>query len=121
MDISAINYKANAENAYTFKLVLDGDETDIELTVIGADSKAYRSAFTKELRANADAENVDVDASNARIYSVCLVGWTNIEEGKKPLEYSQENALYLLEQYPLICNEVSKAVEKRANFTPPNK
>ena len=119
MDISQFNYRASAEAGYTFTLKHPetGEDTDITITVIGADSKAYRNAFVNELRKNADKESVDTIATDASVYSKCISAWTNIEENGEALECTQENAFKLLENYPWITLQVAEAVESRVNFT----
>lgn len=136
MDISKYDYQAGAESGFTLtlkepELTVEKDkkgkavrsyyaDTDIRITVLGADSKAYRKAFTAEIRRGKDEAEADVDESNARVYSKCITGWEGIEENGKPVKFSEDAAFDLLNRYRWITDQVAEAVEKRANFmTPP--
>ena len=125
MDISAYNYREMAEGGYTFALLHPetGEETDIRVSVIGQDSKAYNKAFTQTIRdANEDEElKNDTQAINARVYGACVTSIENMEVEGEPFEFSPENVIALLEQFPWLCSQVSAAVEKRVNFTKPPK
>lgn len=122
MDIAQYDYQAGAESGFTFtvKHPESKEDTDIRITVMGADSKAYRKAFTAEIRRGQD--DPDADESNARIYSKCIIGWEGIEENGKPVKFSQEKAYEILDRYRWITAQIAEVVEKRANFmTPPEK
>ena len=123
MDISAFDYQAQAERGYTFTLILpDKTESDIKISVVGADSKAYRAAYTAAIRKAAKEESAaSIDEANAEVYAECVTKIEGLEIEGKPFVFTLENVRELLARYVWICDQVAAVVDKRANFTKPLK
>ena len=126
MDLSTLNLAADAERGFALTLTnpVTREETDIVVTVVGADSRTYRQARAEAFRASAKAgdDAPGADDLNALIYARCVKGWEGVEENGKPVPFTPENAERLLNTYFWIVDQVAEAVEKRANFhKPPEK
>lgn len=102
---------------------VDGKPTDVFITIMGADSKEWRSAkkaqTTKILQAKADdkMEELDYDAMDAEALARVTMGWKGIDKDGKPYEFSYENAVDLYINSPSVVNQLIQFLGDRANFT----
>lgn len=126
INLEDFDLTTDAERGFdlTLKDPYTGKSTDVVFSVIGSDSRAYRSAKAEAFRANLktareDGEQEDADELNARIYAKCVRNWEGLSLKGQPLEYSPENALTVLKRFPWISDQIAAAVENRLNFTKP--
>lgn len=99
----------------------------VALLVVGSDSKRYRlfshKAQNRRLKSltSGRARKVDLDAEeierdNIALAVHCVIGWTGLESGGQPVEFSKENVERLFAAQPYIRELVSAFIEDRVNF-----
>lgn len=124
MDLSNFDLAAYADKGHTFALKnpYTGEDTDIKITVVGADSRKYRQARVDAVRASAKSDHtLDSDDFNSIVYSRCIIGWEGVEDEGKAVKLTVDNAEKLLNKYLWMIDQIGEEVEKRANFTQPPK
>lgn len=149
MDYRKLDYPANAETGSTLTLMDEGepvtapDGSPMTVTVMGADSAAYKKAafeYGREaIKAGDDMIDYDLVASRtAALLAVCTKAWSYMPdpatfEGatKKDgtldvtkigaLECTPENARAIYSRFPSFAEQVDAHIHNRANFTPASK
>ena len=81
-------------------------ETDISVVIKGI----YADKFREESEA---ADDID---KTCAFLSHFTVGWKNIEENGKPVEFSEKEAERIYKNYPIIRNQVMAAAMDVRNF-----
>jgi len=103
----------------------DGTETDLVVEVCGIDSPQFRKGSMarqnkalqgvkrgkQKVYTAEELEQRDIDTIVA-----CTIGWSNFESGKKPLEFSAENAEAVYRQHGFIKDQINEAIADRVNF-----
>jgi hypothetical protein len=94
-----------------------GEKEDAVFTVLGIDSKTWRSA-QKEFRRN--AENVDDMLDHDVLWPMVakiLIGWENISgEDGTPYEYTIENCEWLCQNSVSLVMQIFSFIIDRKNF-----
>lgn len=122
MDINEL-YTAEAHEKGAEMRVLDqhGKKTDLYITFVGVDSKAWRDISKQKMRvmisqlSGKDKGELE-EISQASIYASAATGWRGFMSGGKKLKFSEETALTLFSQAPYIADQAEKFISQRANF-----
>jgi hypothetical protein len=94
------------------------------LTVLGADSTAYRQAERRLLIATAksgpvsELDAVTVEAAEAQLLANGTVGWRDLEIDGSAYAFNAENARRLYTRFPWIAEQVRRAIHDRGLFLP---
>ena len=123
MELSQLNLRENANKGFAFKPkhpVIG--ETDLEITVLGSDSDAYRAASVELQRKVKDVEKPTEDqatAWGAELIASIVTGWKGITSDGEPVPFSPEKAAELFSDtgFDWLVLEIRRAIEDRANFT----
>ena len=96
-----------------------GKDTDCYITVIGIDSKSFRSEQRKRQRKALDAvrNNKSIPDDEFGLLVESTIGWRGFESEGKEWPFSKKNAQSLFDNSPLIADQVDKFIADRANFT----
>lgn len=123
MDLADFDLKGNAEAGFEFTLYnpYTGEDTEIKISVVGSDSKAYRQAKAEAMRESIKGGVVDTDAVSAKVYAKCITGWSGFAENGKDLPFNPDTAEDILNRYPWVMDQVAAKVDNRLNFTKPPK
>jgi len=125
MDLSNYDLRTKAEDGHALTVLdpITFKPTDLVIHVIGSDSKVFRRARAQALRdvakAPKEGEEFDTDTVLAKVCAGCVTGWENMIENGEPVAFSTEKALDLLTRMGWLLDQVSGAIETRANFTKP--
>jgi hypothetical protein len=95
-----------------------GKLEDVVITVQGLDSKAWREgqkAQRKKYENNDQVEFLDHEYL-APIIAGCIIGWKNLEKDGKLFKHSQENALWLCSNSPMVVSQLFSFMLDRSNF-----
>lgn len=121
MDINQLATVERHEAGMEFQLVnqLTGEKEDAVFTVKGTDSKAWRESSKMQRRKHIEDESVDfVDHEYLwPMVASVIMGWNQLEKDGKPFEYSEENALWLCENSPVVVSQIFAFIVDRDNFT----
>lgn len=121
MDINQLATVERHEAGMEFQLVnqVTGEKEDATFRVKGTDSKAWREASKAQRRKYADQESVDfVDHEYLwPMVASVIMDWDKLVKGGKPFKYSEENALWLCENSPLVVSQIFAFIVDRDNFT----
>ena len=97
----------------------DGKPTDCFLTVLGADSIAWREA-----RLDFDREVINLgDDKKAKSLLIAttqadaVIGWRGVDNEGKPLDFDRAFLIDLLVESPSIGDQVERFKDTRSNFT----
>ncbi|MBP9607856.1 MAG: hypothetical protein KBE25_00670 [Laribacter sp.] len=124
MDLRKLDTLAAAENGMTFTVVDElGVETDIEISVLGAGCRKYKDARAKldARREAAKKRGKMISAEEddnlwCELLAKCTTGWSNVELNGKPIEFSNDNAINLYIDFPLVRNQVMTQVHNVATM-----
>lgn len=93
-----------------------GKETDLILTIVGLDSKKWRSLASKLRQIDDDAK--DNTEQTAAILSKAVLSWEGATDSKKtPIVYSEKVFIELALNAPYIMSQVTSFIIDRTNFT----
>ena len=100
-----------------------GQSTEIKISVYGMDSAKFRgvmkSAAAVALKAKAAGqeppEGAEVDAQRL---AELTAGWSGLEDGGKPIKFSEQAALDVYTRSPEIRRQVDRFIFKVGNFLP---
>lgn len=99
---------------------VDGKETDVFITLAGADSQVWRKQKRKQtseiMKANRAGEDLDYDAMDVEALVEATIGWRGISQGKGEYEFSKENALSLYSKSPGIVSQLLEFISNKRNF-----
>lgn len=131
-DLAKHNYTEIAEVGYKFELKLPGtgEATGVFITVRGDQSKTVKAFARKKYaefklreqqakRRGKDVEEMTLEeAEELSIESavVRVIGWENITEDGKKVEFSKENAERVFKEYPWIKEAVMEESSQLLNF-----
>lgn len=108
-------------------LDVDGEPTDITITLLGMDSDAIKKHSREESRrliktSAASRKNMDVDLEYSKRLAVCTIAWENVCFGDDvpSIPCTYRYALELYSDYPFIRDQVAEFAENRANFLQPS-
>lgn len=101
-----------------------GEKLGIVITLAGPDSDVFRKAkrrnTDKRLKAvqkgREKLSSAELEQEATEILAACTLDWSGIQEGKKDLECTPENASDLYTRYPWIREQVDEFIGDRANF-----
>lgn len=96
-----------------------GENTDCYITIVGVDSKTFRSAKRKWQRKALDAirDNKAIPDDDFGLLIDAAVDWRGFESEGKELAFSKKSLKALFNGAPLIADQVDKFIHDRANFT----
>jgi hypothetical protein len=119
-DLSQFNTRPKSENGVPLILKHPVSQRELDATLIirGKDAESYQRAI---LKINRDALNLATQESDpllmcAQILAAAIVGWHGIALGEETLDYTPENAVRLLMDYPWIAEQVETGITNRALF-----
>lgn len=124
MDLTPLKVSDDAVEMEIFHPVT-GEKMDITILVIGDDNAeykqnarmVYKAALKKAPKGNLEKLNSDLDEEFVfSLKAAHIKGWKNIQQNEKPLKFSKENAVYLIQEYPWIRDQIDEFVSERANF-----
>lgn len=101
---------------------VDGEETDLKLSLVSADSKQFHAVVSRHAQdALSRAEELPIverQHQTAEQIAACVVGWTGLEDSNGPIPYSHQKAIELMlnPELAFIREQVESFVVKRANF-----
>ena len=111
-------YTTDLHDAGAELRILDGEgnKTDLYITVVGMDSKAFRKhskrhqkAYMESLRSKKDFDDEDL---NLQGLVDCTLGWRGVEE-----KFSKKLCTELYKNAPYIKDQIDNFMGDRANFT----
>lgn len=128
-DLSALDTARGAEQGFTIQLRDPaGNATDMEITVLGAESDAYVAKEREILRRRQkEAERgrkyklpalEEIEADALELMVVVTTGWTNIELDGQAVPFNADSARMLYKRFRWIREQVDAAISDRANFLP---
>lgn len=103
----------------------DGEKTDITIKLAGRDSDVFRKASRKnqdkrikmlQKRGRQKMNAAEFEDESISLLADCTLGWDNLQENGKALEFSKENAERLYTDYPDIRRQVDEFIGEPANF-----
>lgn len=133
IDLSAFDLEADAERGTTVPLhnprtgqpLTADDGSVVEITVQGADSKAYRQAqrdVQREVSMRSDVQGpmgvAEVDRYACEILANVTTGWRNIVVDGSVWECNREAAQALYGRFGWIREQVDAVVTNRTKFGP---
>lgn len=109
---------------------LDGVETDIEISIVGVGSAIHNEAYAEREHEIAKLDKqkapttplgiVALQEAKEALYIIsvakCMKGWKNLEVDGKAVEFSYENAIKILTEYPIIKMAVLSAISDTSAF-----
>lgn len=98
-----------------------GELTDLFITVVGMDSKLWRSIDAernrKVVQRLIDKTQVDTLNDDTPEYlAKASIAWRGATQDGEPVEFSQAAAAELYRSAPYIADQVDRFIGKRANF-----
>lgn len=104
---------------------MDGSPVDMYLTILGVDSKKWRTekaAMERQAVINLslpDGERVELDPSDAVATALanCVTGWRGFTIKGKKIKFDNEKVKQLFIEAPYIIDHVDRFFSNRANFT----
>lgn len=99
----------------------DGDKQKkpIIITLKGMESDDFARELQRRQRQNKGKKDLDLDETRrqaAETYAKLTLGWQNIEEDGKPLEFTKENAVKVFLKYRDIMRQVGDFIADKSNF-----
>jgi len=102
---------------------ITGESTDVFITIMGADSAAWRAQKKKQTNAviaarssgkhgELDFDKMDVDALVA-----ATIGWRGIVSDGEEYKFTKANAKKLYENAPSVVSQLLEFLSNGANFT----
>lgn len=102
---------------------VDGKPTDVFITIMGADSKKWRTAKKKQaaqinehLRGGGKYEDLDYDSMDAEALASVTISWKGITKDKKEYKCTYDNALALYTESPAVASQLLGFISDRENF-----
>ena len=121
MDINQLATVEKHEVGAELHLVdpVTGEKEDALFRVKGTDSKAWRDALKDQRRKYADQEEMDFFDHEylSPMVAKIIIGWEGLAKDGEPWEYSEENAMFLCENSPIVVNQIFAFIVNRENFT----
>lgn len=103
MDFKKFDLVDVCERGHTFVVEYMGELTDIEITVAGVFSRAYKEAHAAIDALMEECKKQEREAKDEEILPLmidlavkCTLGWKNVEEDGKAIEFNEENARKVL-------------------------
>jgi kynurenine formamidase len=121
MKISKFNtVEACEKGAWLTIQDFDEMDTDIEIKVIGVDSKVFKKQVNKLARQNEGKKVSDADkleAETIRTLVAITTDWKNVEDDEdKAVPFSKEAVEIVYTESPYICAQIIKFASDRTNF-----
>ena len=85
-----------------------GQDTDIQIELYGVHTKHFR-AMSAQFAGKDDNEG---------FLAALTKSWQGIEDGDKPLDFSEENAKRVYSEVPVIAGQVDQFIVRQSNFLP---
>lgn len=127
MDFASIDLAANAERGadvhiehpITEEPLFDADGKPITITVLGQDSREFRSAVSALAeKVSKGKQTLEKSEANAiELLARIVLRWHGIEWEGKPLECTRENVKMFLTKFPPIRRQIDAFVADRSHFT----
>jgi len=118
MDIGSV--KVSETSILKVRHPLNGSETDITIELYGADTKHYRSAVNSLAKSRSknksSATMEEIEDAALTLLADCTASWNNIEENKKQLPFSKENAKRIYSELPWLRKQVDSFIGDDINF-----
>lgn len=97
-----------------------GEKTEVEIFLIGADSKAFRELLQERQRLRAkEASGESPEQAMERDIEILVKAtrdWKGLTENESPLTFSPQKCRELYTESPSIRGQVDRFVLNRANF-----
>jgi hypothetical protein len=106
-------YTVDAHDKGAEMQVLDqfGKEIDMYFTIIGVDSKKWRS-LQKQSKS---LDNEDIEAT-ANILKEAIIGWRGVQSKGKDVKFSKDMAFKVLMNAPYLMAQIISFIVDRTNF-----
>ena len=95
----------------------NGEPTELFIKVVGIDSKQYRTARTKMLRAIVNDKDSDENEIRAQAMAETSIGWRGALSKGKDIPFSKEVVKDLYLNAPYIMDQFDKFISNRINFS----
>ena len=134
-DLAAIDTKTLSEEGVDMGIKLMGSDEPllarngkpVTIKLLGPDSDTYRNISRAQLRKRLlrtnDAKNLnaldfdEIETEALDLLAACVVGWENVlDTNGKDIPFSKDAARKLLENYPVVREQVDAFVATRAHF-----
>ena len=131
MGIRTLNVTKNAENTIIIplfdhegnKIISDINGKQAKIECYGRDSKAFKRALGELQKINkliSDGKEIDTpakqDTRNINLTKAIVVGWFDVEDDGKEIEFNDENVDSLLRDEPHIMEQIDKFMIDRSKF-----
>jgi len=110
MDLNSIDTSMGETGVDLIILGLDGKPTDATITLLSYYSNKARALMLEKVR---KGESHDLSWE-------LIIGWKNIKENKKVIEFSPEEAKRLYDKYTFISRQIDDFVTNNFNFLKKN-
>lgn len=134
LSLADLNARAASEKAFEFEFIIDGEGTNVFISVLGQHCESIAAQLNAEINARrrkqavaavrnakSRAEAVEFDpieddiAFGQRLAAIRIVGWRGIAE-----DFTPERALILCQSNPVLAEQVLEASNDLANFMKPS-
>lgn len=102
---------------------VDGTPTDVFVTIMGSDSKQWRTAKKKQaaqinehLRKGGKYDELDYDSMDAEALASVTLSWKGITKDGKEYKCNYGNALALYTDSPAVASQLIAFISDRENF-----
>lgn len=128
-ELSDLDTARGAEQGYELTLShpKTGEPTPMKITVLGADSDAYREKVREFQRRRADRMNKnrrlsvtpdEIEAETLEMLVAVTTGWSGFTLDGAALPFSGDNVRAIYRRFSWIREQVDQTVGDRANFLP---
>lgn len=126
MELSLLDTVSRANEGVEVEIVSPrtGRPSGLTIVVYGKDSQVYRDALKavyERRTKRTDPSPITVEeaeSESAEILARCTKSW-NAEEDGKPVALTVDAAMSVYRRYPVIRDQVDRAIADRGNFLPP--
>ena len=114
MDLESIDTSLCETGADMIVKDIDGNDTDAIITLLGSESTVGRKLMLEFMRTIKEGKQEDGDSD--KILAELTVGWKNIKQNERNINFSKERALQFYKKYPIIKKQVDIFVSNQKNF-----
>jgi len=86
---------------------------DCKIIICSANSRRFKKVQREIMKAGAKNTSDDV---SFKLIAGLVVGWENIEDGDKQVEFTPENLIKILEKQDWLFIQIERFVEDSSNF-----
>lgn len=127
LDLSSLDTKEASEKGAVLEVLhpIEGTPLGIKITLAGADSDIYRTAWRKMVDKMSQRQRPgqrlnfafkDQDEGDLDVQATCTLAWEGVLVDGQEIACSKENAKELYRRFPWIREQVVSFMGDRANF-----